>query len=357
MRLHVSRLGVRALALGMVGTALAAGCQKSPAPEPSPPASSPPPPPAGPTAAGAPKNAARPMPERLVAIGDLHGDLEAARRALRLAGAIDAKDAWIGGKLVVVQTGDEIDRGDDDRAVLDLFERLKEEAPKAGGEVIALVGNHEIMNAMFDFRYVTPGSYGAFADQTASTGRIKEAIASVEPSAKPRAAAFAPGGRYAAMLAKRPAIARVGDTIFVHGGVLPKHVSAGLDDINAKAKEWLLGTAPEGPPPRALTSEDGPLWTRMYSAAPGREECAMLGETLAALGAKRMVMGHTPQRNGANAACEGKAWRIDVGMAKAFESNRIEVLELTGDAAKVLAETRDAAPDAGARPVDPPRTR
>lgn len=290
------------------------------------------------------------MPERLVAIGDLHGDLDAARRALRLAGAIDAKDAWVGGKLVVVQTGDEIDRGDDDRAVLDLFERLKEEAPKTGGAVIPLLGNHEVMNAMFDFRYVTPGAYAPFSDMTASTGKIKDAIASVDPAAKPRAAAFAPGGRYAAMLATRPAIARVGDTIFVHGGVLPKHVSAGLDDINAKAKEWLEGKSMDMSPPRALATEDGPLWTRMYSAAPGREECAMLVEALKALDAKRMVMGHTPQRNGINPACDGKGWRIDVGMAKAFQSDRIEVLELTGDTAKVLTEKdkKDGPTDASA---------
>src|SRR5690606_15212831 len=32
---------------------------------------------------------------RIVAIGDLHGDLSAARAALRLAGAIDARDRWI----------------------------------------------------------------------------------------------------------------------------------------------------------------------------------------------------------------------------------------------------------------------
>ncbi len=36
-------------------------------------------------------------PVRVVAIGDLHGDLEAARSALRLAGAIDEQDQWIGG--------------------------------------------------------------------------------------------------------------------------------------------------------------------------------------------------------------------------------------------------------------------
>src|SRR4051812_15859317 len=54
-----------------------------------------------------------PMPKRLVAIGDLHGDIAATRSALKAAGAIDDKDAWIGGPLVIVQTGDVLDRGDD----------------------------------------------------------------------------------------------------------------------------------------------------------------------------------------------------------------------------------------------------
>jgi hypothetical protein len=66
------------------------------------------------------------------------------------------------GSLVVVQTGDEIDRGDDDRAILDLVEALKKQASAAGGELVALLGNHEIMNASLDFRYVTGGGFAAF---------------------------------------------------------------------------------------------------------------------------------------------------------------------------------------------------
>ena len=287
------------------------------------------------SAAPAAPRAVAPAPARIVAIGDLHGDLDATRRVLRLAGATDAKGAWIGGKLLVVQTGDEIDRADDDRAVLDLFEALKVEAAKAGGEVVAMTGNHEIMNASFDFRYVTPGAFTTFADVKPKNDGVAAALSHLDAPSRGRAAAFAPGGSYAAMIAKRPVIYRSGDTMFVHGGILPKHVTYGIDRINDEARAWLLGERSDAP--RAITSEDGPLWSRMYSAAPGREECVMLNRTLDSLGAKRMVMGHTVQRNGINAACDGKAWRIDVGMSKAYEGP-IQALSIEGDLVKVLKE-------------------
>lgn len=316
-------------ALALLTSLLA--CDKSKDPEPSKPAPSSAPQPA-PLDVGS-LGQAKPAPERVVAIGDLHGDYDATRRALRLAGAIDASDKWAGGKLVVVQTGDQIDRGDDDRKILDLFDRLKAEAVAAGGDVIALVGNHEVMNATFDFRYVTPGAMSSFRERS-SRPEVAEVIARLDPAEQGRAAAFAPGGTYATMMARRPVVARVGDDIFVHGGVLPKHVRAGLDRINDGARSWLLG---QGKPPAALSAEDGPLWTRMYSAAPGKEECQMLVEALSLLKAKRMIMGHTVQKPGISPTCDGKGWRIDVGMAKAF-GGPIQVLEIAGGEAKPLAE-------------------
>ena len=77
-----------------------------------------------------------PAPERLVAIGDVHGDLSATRRALVLAGAIDQTDRWIGGGLVIVQVGDQLDRGDDEQEILELLDRLRDEAEVAGGRFI-----------------------------------------------------------------------------------------------------------------------------------------------------------------------------------------------------------------------------
>jgi hypothetical protein len=268
-----------------------------------------------------------------VAIGDLHGDLEHARRALRLARAIDASDRWIGGRLVVVQTGDEVDRADDDRAILDLMESLKAQAIAQGGEVIALLGNHEVMNASLDFRYVTPGGFAAFsgaesADATAPSAQLA-------PVARGRASAFAPGGAYAKLMGARAFVVQVGDTVFVHGGVLPKHVAYGLDRMNDELDAWLLGKRPN--PPALLVAEDGPIWTRAYSREDAPPDCASLAETLSELGAKRMVVGHTVQQRGANDACDGKAWRIDVGLSR-FYGGPIEVLEIRGAAVTVLKE-------------------
>src|SRR4051794_29951374 len=111
------------LALAALVAVACVACSRTPVDEPreSPRAAAPAPPKPAPLSA----RLSRPAPARVVAIGDLHGDLDHARRALRLAGAVDAQDKWVGGALVVVQTGDEVDRGDDDRTILDLVESLK----------------------------------------------------------------------------------------------------------------------------------------------------------------------------------------------------------------------------------------
>jgi hypothetical protein len=254
--------------------------------------------------------------KRLVAIGDLHGDLGGTRSALRAAGAINDKDQWIGGELVIVQTGDVLDRGDDEPQIMELLERLDTEARKQGGAVIVLNGNHELMNGARDFRYVTPEAMTDFGD---------------------RQRAFDPGGPAAKQLAAHNVVAIVNDTVFSHAGVLPEWIPQ-LDELNLSSRCWLDGQA-GGPsePPLVLTSDNSPVWTRAYGM-PESIDCPQLADTLTKLGAKRMVVGHTVQAAGINSACDGKLWRIDVGLAKAY-GGPIEVLEL-GDAPRVLRGTR-----------------
>ncbi len=92
----------------------------------------------------------------VVAIGDVHGDFDDFVTILQKAGLIDEQHHWTGGKTTFVQVGDLLDRGPKPRDVMDLMMSLEKEAPKAGGRIVGLLGNHEMMNIMGDLRYVTP---------------------------------------------------------------------------------------------------------------------------------------------------------------------------------------------------------
>ena len=270
-------------------------------------------------------------PERVVAIGDLHGDLDATRTALRLAGAIDTLDGWIGGDLVIVQTGDVLDRGDEEEAIFRLLERLSLEAEAAGGAIHLLNGNHELMNAYLDFRYVTEGGYEDFEDVTV-VGTVDSLLATLEPNQRARAQALRPGGEFARILAERNTIQIVGKSVFVHGGVLPEHLDLGVDWMNEEIQSWLRDEAPQ---PEWIRGNRSPVWTRLFSDAPNAAACDTLGVVLDRLDVDRMVVGHTVQDGGVTAYCGGRVWCIDVGMAEHYGGSP-EVLEIRGDAVRGL---------------------
>lgn len=314
----------------------AAGCERK-----SPPPATVPPSVLGPSADSAPAGAAAaadrtctlpratwrwPAQPRVIAMGDVHGDRAAMIRALRLGGLVDESARWTGGTAWLVQTGDLLDRGDDEQQILDDLERLEREAEAAGGRVIWLNGNHELMNTAGDLRYVTPGGFRDFEDVP---GLDHRAFADAPAKARARLAAFAPGGPYARILAGQNLVAVVGDTAFVHGGIVPGK-AATLDDDNHAARCWLDG---RGPMPAIVEDDAGPVWDRSYGVDP--VDCAQLDRALAELKVARLVIGHTVQGPGINAACDGKVWRIDVGLAAPY-GGPTEVLELTAAGPKVL---------------------
>ena len=282
--------------------------------------------------AGASQSFRLPAKARLVAIGDIHGDLTALRGALRLAGAIDSDDRWIGKDLTVVQTGDQVDRGDQDREVLDVIEKLEAEAKAAGSELIVLNGNHELMNARFDFRYVSKRSFQSFGEFALRGGAESARLPDDE---RGRAAAFAPGGPYALKLSRHLTVAVVGDSLFAHGGVEPAHVDYGLDRINREASAFLAGKRPDLP--SVLTAEDAPIWTRLYGSPEINDAtCQILGRVLEQVGAKRLIVGHTVQKDGIQSACQERLFRIDVGLSAFYGDNPPQVLQVTAGGARVL---------------------
>ncbi len=81
---------------------------------------------------------------KLIAVGDVHGHFDGLVKILRRAGLINLENHWCGGHNRLVQIGDILDRGPFSLKVDALLDRLQSEAAVDGGEVIRLVGNHEL---------------------------------------------------------------------------------------------------------------------------------------------------------------------------------------------------------------------
>ncbi len=202
-------------------------------------------------------------PSRLVAVGDVHGDLDHLVTALSTAGLIDSERSWTGGNAVLVQVGDFLDRGREVRQVMDLMMRLEREAADAGGRFVVLLGNHEVMNILGIDRDVDPEAYLVFADgeserrrhdgwQAQERFRRKRRLdlgqrvegeqsedetawlAAHPPGRLEYIDALGPGGSYGRWLRGLPAAVRVGRTLLLHGGISPANMDLAETDINRR---------------------------------------------------------------------------------------------------------------------------
>ena len=273
-----------------------------------------------------------PAVDRIVAVGDIHGDMNSIQEMLIDIGILDRNLHWAAGETWLVQVGDQLDRGDDERDILEWLEVLADEAHAAGGAAHVLLGNHELMNVDFDFRYVTEGGWLDFAD--VPYDEDDPVIQQFEEFERGRVAAFRPGGPYARLLAEHNTIEQIGDNVFVHGGVLPHHAEYGLEAINDEVQAWMRG---ERSRPSISEGSDSPIWSRHYSDDEvSADDCALLEQTLDALNAERMIVGHTVQYDlGINSDCDGKVWRVDVGIAD-YYGGPGQALEIMGDTIRVL---------------------
>jgi hypothetical protein len=219
---------------------------------------------AGPAWAG-PSRAPAEQTNAVVAVGDVHGAFDNFVAILQRAGIIDKQNHWAGGKATFVQVGDMIDRGPKPREVMDLMMSLEKEAAQAGGRVVSLLGNHEVMNIMGDLRYVTTENYLSFADNNSEERRktafqqymkwrsshqqlIAELpqpmeLTEAEWMARHPAGfiehreAFSPKGEYGKWLREHAPVAKVGSVIFLHGGISPGLAHLKLDTIDGHVRD------------------------------------------------------------------------------------------------------------------------
>jgi hypothetical protein len=281
--------------------------------------------------------------DRVVAIGDVHGGYGQFQAILRAAGLIDGRRRWTGGRAVFVQTGDVVDRGAESKQVIDLVRRLERDAARARGRVVALLGNHETMRILGDYRYVSEGEYAAF--RTSDSQDLRERLYDLlvgDRRAQARATetefdeqafrtrfleevplgfvemqqAFGPEGEYGKWVRARDTMAIVNGVAFVHGGVSPAVAPLGCAEINARVRAE-LGTVRLNDPASLQTlvaGPDGPLWYRGLAegAAVTAEEVDAI---LQAIGARAMVIGHTAGADFRIAVQhDGRVFQIDTGL-------------------------------------------
>ncbi len=305
--------------------------------------------------------------ERVVAVGDVHGAHSQFVAILRAAGLINHRDRWIGGRAILIQTGDVFDRGDDSRKAIDLLRRLERDAARAGGQVVALAGNHEVMRLAGDWRYVSPGEVAAFRDPGSIERRdsVRElmtdaAAARARDEGRPfdlaqfreeflrdvplglieMKQALAPGSQYGDWLRARRTVVKVNGVLFLHGGVSDEVASLGCPAINeAIGREMKSMPVPaEALATLLATSDTGPLWYRGMANEPEETFAPMLESILRRMDARAAVIGHTPTMGRVTPRFGGRVVQIDTGMlaGKFFPGGVPAALEMRGDAFTAL---------------------
>jgi hypothetical protein len=368
---------------------------------------------------------------RVVAIGDVHGDIEAFLGILKRTELLDEQGRWSGGRTTLVQTGDYTDRGEKVRDVLDLLMRLEKEAAVAGGRSITLLGNHEAMNLIGELRDVTPQIFATFADEKSEERRAAAWEAYVKIAQQRKAAgvsgvpvyevkareewdlkhppgyfefveAMGPQGRYGRWLRARPAAVQIGDTILLHGGIMPALAPKKIDDLNDAVRRELRtfdeirkvlvdrrlalpwfsfqeireaaiaelnafgqaqessngsGVAPTLSVPELRTIEpitrvgtwslinpNGPLWFRGYATWTSEEGAAAIGPLLERYKARRIVVGHTIVASmRITPRFSSRVFLIDTGMLASHYKGRASALEIEGnDVSAIYMDSRVA---------------
>ncbi len=293
---------------------------------------------------------------RIIAIGDIHGDYDIFIELLKLAKVINTNLEWIGNDTYVIQMGDTLDGKRPDLQyekkyleksgeieITKLILNLDKQAKMKKGRVISILGNHEL----YPYYYYNDET---FNDNYVKNSDLKNYIRLYKIN---RFQYYRPGkGKGAKLFAKtRPLIIQLGKFIFCHGSLnenflklclennLKKNSNSEIVDINKVNKlmeDWLSGKNKKVPFFINDYNDINPLFNRQLSHPKSldKNKCVTLVDNVLKYfnNANYLVMGHSTHKN-INVLC-GKVFRTDIAISRAFGSLldknklRIQVLEI-----------------------------
>jgi hypothetical protein len=236
-------------------------------------------------------------------ISDIEANFGAFKKLLLAGGVIDQKYNWTFGDGHLVLTGDFVDRGENQTEVLWLIYSLEDKAKAAGGYVHYVLGNHEIMNLSGDLRYLN----SKYNEVNALLGENYMSLLGEHTEL----------GRW---LRSKNIIERVGDMLYVHGGISADINNLGLSakKINELSRPFYADTSFNYPDPRigVIYYDNGPFWYRGYYGGNVRASGALVDSTLDHHDVDHIITGHTIVGEHISAFYEGKVINTDVHHAK-----------------------------------------
>ena len=271
-----------------------------------------------------------PLPDRLIVIGDLHGDIKRLKDILVNASIINNRLEWIADppRTIVVQIGDQVDslnRNPDadnweklnDICLLHFTHSLDLIARAKGGMFISMIGNHELMNIMGNFSYVSQKS---MVDN--------------------RIDMFKPKGNLSTLLAHRPLVLKIGNLFFCHAGITKDHLEIlnkhqkPLSYLNDIWKRYMLHNEVEESDKEIFENiivqpEKGILWTREL----GTEED--ITYVLNNLECQYIFIGHTAVNK--ISLLFNKIWLTDNGISRAFNTDQYQYIDIVNKELSIIS--------------------
>jgi hypothetical protein len=259
---------------------------------------------------------------RIVIIGDIHGDIRRFKDILIDAKIINKNIEWIAEpkNTIVVQMGDQVDSINRDRTleeweVLPDIEMiyftnlLNKIALSKGGRVISLIGNHELMN--------TIGNYSYVSDKSLKDNYKRQEL-------------FKPGGTLSAILSQRPLVVKIGQLLFCHAGLTLEHLNIlskynkDVSYINTIWKNFIKNNAilieDKEIFENIILDGDGILWTRDL------DEKGDLIKMLETLGCVYMFVGHSVVEQ--VKLINDHVWYTDTGISRAFGNTSYQYIDI-----------------------------
>ena len=265
---------------------------------------------------------------RIIIIGDVHGDIKRFKSILIDSKIINNNLEWIADppNTIIVQLGDQIDSLNrntnenweilNDYEMIYFTEHLNNIARVKGGFCISLIGNHELMNVIGDFSYVSPLN---------------------KNDEKSREKLFKPKGSIGLILAKRPLIIKIRDLIFCHAKLELEHLKLlkkynkdifyinhiwnnylENNKINIEDKEII---------DNIIIGSNGILWNR------NNNDSIKTNELYNELGISYMFVGHTALDK--ITLVDNQLWYCDTGLSRAFGTTKYQYIDIDNNSINV----------------------